>query len=168
MVMLLRRFLLQTGALLPLSRPQRTFTQLQAVESGTEIKMMVFAWFWFSSFSTFLGLQLSNGLTDAKKPLFVKTILFQNFNTVYVLYNFSFSDEFSSQGSERDYQSSVLSHFPVLEDTTPCPWGRCKALYHYAANLYDELNLNPGKWTGKQFSSKARYIHFAQIKAIFH
>ncbi|XP_046669260.1 nostrin isoform X2 [Homalodisca vitripennis] len=52
-------------------------------------------------------------------------------------------DEFSSQGSERDYQSSVLSQFPVLNDPTPCA-GRCKALYHYAANLYDELNLNPG------------------------
>ncbi|XP_054271219.1 uncharacterized protein LOC128991946 [Macrosteles quadrilineatus] len=54
-------------------------------------------------------------------------------------------DEFSSQGSERDYQSSVISQcqYPVLSEQSQCA-GRCKALYHYAANLYDELNLNPG------------------------
>ncbi|XP_075213015.1 nostrin [Lycorma delicatula] len=51
-------------------------------------------------------------------------------------------DEFSSQGSERDYQSSVISQYPVSSPTTITP--RCKALYHYAANLYDELNLSPG------------------------
>lgn len=60
-------------------------------------------------------------------------------------------DEFSSQGSEHDYQSSVLSQFPVLQEDTPTQQttttvtaSRCKALYHYAANLYDELNLSPG------------------------
>lgn len=56
------------------------------------------------------------------------------------------ADEFSSQGSERDYQSSVLSHYdPVLNNSPLCGGNRCKALYHYAANLYDELNLNPGE-----------------------
>ncbi|CAH0388627.1 unnamed protein product [Bemisia tabaci] len=56
--------------------------------------------------------------------------------------------EFSSQGSEHDYQSSVISQYPVLsEPTTPCSLTngtQCKALYHYTANLYDELNLEPG------------------------
>lgn len=59
---------------------------------------------------------------------------------------FSFLDEFSSQGSERDYQSSVT--YPVIsecgESTTPSI-GQCRALYGYEANLYDELTLQPGK-----------------------
>ncbi|XP_067011922.2 nostrin isoform X2 [Anabrus simplex] len=55
-------------------------------------------------------------------------------------------DEFSSQGSEKDYQSSVMT-YPVISEcseTTVTSTGRCKALYEYAANLYDELNLHPG------------------------
>lgn len=59
-------------------------------------------------------------------------------------------DEFSSQGSEKDYQSSVLTQCAVISqppappvDVTP-NIGRCKALYEYTANLYDELNLQPG------------------------
>ncbi|GLH02880.1 Drebrin-like protein [Gryllus bimaculatus] len=55
-------------------------------------------------------------------------------------------DEFSSQGSEKDYQSSVMT-YPVISEcneTPPVTGGRCRALYEYAANLYDELNLRPG------------------------
>ncbi|XP_039280905.1 uncharacterized protein LOC111059427 isoform X2 [Nilaparvata lugens] len=52
-------------------------------------------------------------------------------------------DEFSSQGSEKDYQNSVLSQYHVPTQIN-CNQNRCKALYHYAANLYDELNLTPG------------------------
>ncbi|PSN41936.1 hypothetical protein C0J52_06427 [Blattella germanica] len=63
-------------------------------------------------------------------------------------------DEFSSQGSEKDYQSSVLTQCPVIsecasETAAPPPdaapsIGQCRALYEYTANLYDELNLQPG------------------------
>lgn len=45
-------------------------------------------------------------------------------------------DEFSSQGSEKDYESVAR-----IEGNGPT---RCKALYNYTANLYDELSLNPG------------------------
>ena len=60
------------------------------------------------------------------------------------------ADEFSSQGSEKDYQSSVLTQCPVITQPPAPPVdvapsiGRCKALYEYTANLYDELNLQPG------------------------
>lgn len=60
-------------------------------------------------------------------------------------------DEFSSQGSEKDYQSSVLTQCPVISECASSPnvgatpsTGRCRALYEYTANLYDELNLQPG------------------------
>ncbi|KAK9500523.1 hypothetical protein O3M35_001771 [Rhynocoris fuscipes] len=46
-------------------------------------------------------------------------------------------DEFSSQGSEKDFETSVIK----VPEATP---QRCKALYNYTANLYDELTLNPG------------------------
>nr|CAD7567405.1 unnamed protein product [Timema californicum] len=55
-------------------------------------------------------------------------------------------DEFSSQGSEKDYQSSMLT-FPVISEcgeSNGSGAGRCKVLYEYSANLYDELNLSPG------------------------
>lgn len=64
------------------------------------------------------------------------------------------ADEFSSQGSDRDYQTAVT------QDTTdsgtkdgvyyaqPLPSastiGRCKALYDYEANMYDELSIRTG------------------------
>ncbi|XP_065216530.1 uncharacterized protein Nost isoform X2 [Planococcus citri] len=56
-------------------------------------------------------------------------------------------DEFSSQGSsEKDFESNVFTVLPDSTVSTPTPsaGGRCKALYHYTANLYDELNLQPG------------------------
>lgn len=60
-------------------------------------------------------------------------------------------DEFSSQGSEKDYQSSVLTQCPVISECAAAPVmdaspsiGRCQALYEYTAKLYDELNLQPG------------------------
>nr|CAD7197160.1 unnamed protein product [Timema douglasi] len=55
-------------------------------------------------------------------------------------------DEFSSQGSEKDYQSSMLT-FPVISEcgeSNGSGAARCKVLYEYSANLYDELNLSPG------------------------
>ncbi|XP_063229853.1 nostrin isoform X1 [Bacillus rossius redtenbacheri] len=57
-------------------------------------------------------------------------------------------DEFSSQGSEKDYQHSVMT-FPVISECgetngNVTSVGRCKVLYEYSANLYDELNLSPG------------------------
>uniref|UniRef100_A0A0K8SFS1 Nostrin n=1 Tax=Lygus hesperus TaxID=30085 RepID=A0A0K8SFS1_LYGHE len=80
-----------------------------------------------------------------------------------------FADEFSSQGSEdKDYEmngNSVPSTLtstgrvvaispPVVVGPAPSPLSaapsplqapqRCKALYSYTANLYDELSLNPG------------------------
>ncbi|KAJ8889156.1 hypothetical protein PR048_008650 [Dryococelus australis] len=59
-----------------------------------------------------------------------------------------FADEFSSQGSEKDYQNSVMT-FPVISECGETKGngtdiGRCKVLYEYSANLYDELNLSPG------------------------
>jgi hypothetical protein len=61
------------------------------------------------------------------------------------------ADEFSSQGSEKDYQSSVLTQCPVISECAGAPVvgaspsiGRCQALYEYTAKLYDELNLQPG------------------------
>ncbi|KAG8233678.1 hypothetical protein J437_LFUL014120 [Ladona fulva] len=54
-------------------------------------------------------------------------------------------DEFSSQGSDKEYQSSIA--YPVISENgdNPAPSvGRCRALYDYAPNLYDELKLRPG------------------------
>jgi len=60
-------------------------------------------------------------------------------------------DEFCSQGSEKDYQSSVLTQCPVISECAGAPVvdvspsiGRCQALYEYTAKLCDELNLQPG------------------------
>ena len=62
---------------------------------------------------------------------------------------FQFTDEFSSQGSsEKDFENNVYNVLPdsaISMPTTPSTGGKCKALYHYTANLYDELNLQPGK-----------------------
>lgn len=56
------------------------------------------------------------------------------------------TDEFSSQGSEKDFNGSLI--ISECASTTPTnnnpSVGTCRALYQYAANLYDELNLNPG------------------------
>ncbi|XP_071451671.1 nostrin [Hetaerina americana] len=54
-------------------------------------------------------------------------------------------DEFSSQGSDKEYQSSIA--YPVISensDTAAPSVGKCRALYDYAPNLYDELKLRPG------------------------
>ncbi|KAL1116758.1 hypothetical protein AAG570_005230, partial [Ranatra chinensis] len=45
-------------------------------------------------------------------------------------------DEFSSQGSEKEYEEASVIRLSSLS--------KCKALYNYTANLYDELSLNPG------------------------
>lgn len=58
-------------------------------------------------------------------------------------------DEFSSVGSDKDYQSSVYN-VPIISECTAdnCPeqnsLGQCRALYDYSAKLYDELNLQIG------------------------
>lgn len=60
-----------------------------------------------------------------------------------------FLDEFSSVGSDKDYQSSVYN-VPIISDCNSdnCPeqtqLGQCRALYDYSAKLYDELNLQIG------------------------
>lgn len=55
-------------------------------------------------------------------------------------------DEFSSQGSEKDFNGSlIISECASTTQASNNPSvGTCRALYQYAANLYDELNLNPG------------------------
>lgn len=58
------------------------------------------------------------------------------------------TDEFSSQSSsEKDFESNMFTVMPESAISTPTPsaGGKCRALYHYTANLYDELNLQPGK-----------------------
>lgn len=57
------------------------------------------------------------------------------------------TDEFSSQGSEKDFNGSlIISECASTTQASNNPSvGTCRALYQYAANLYDELNLNPGK-----------------------
>lgn len=60
------------------------------------------------------------------------------------------SDEFSSVGSDKDYQNSVYN-VPIISEcnTENCSeqnnLGQCRALYDYSAKLYDELNLQIGK-----------------------
>ncbi|XP_046983389.1 nostrin [Schistocerca americana] len=63
-------------------------------------------------------------------------------------------DEFSSQGSdERDYECGLESEDPGITNGVSNGGigggggggaGKCRALYDYAAKLYDELNLAPG------------------------
>ena len=65
------------------------------------------------------------------------------------------TDEFSSQGSDRDYQNTVHAEDAAdagISDkffVQPLPAtvqasGRCKALYDYDANMYDELTIRTG------------------------
>lgn len=64
------------------------------------------------------------------------------------------TDEFSSQGSDRDYQATINEEnidsgpkdgsyyaHPLPAATTG---SRCKALYDYEANMYDELTIRTG------------------------
>ncbi|XP_037795203.1 nostrin-like isoform X1 [Penaeus monodon] len=63
-------------------------------------------------------------------------------------------DEFSSQGSDRDYQTAVTednldsgikdgTYYARPLESVPTV-GRCKALYDYEANMYDELTIRTG------------------------
>ena len=65
------------------------------------------------------------------------------------------TDEFSSQGSDRDYQNNVNGHeetsnvdgkefVQTVNPATVQASGRCKALYDYDANMYDELTIRTG------------------------
>lgn len=63
-------------------------------------------------------------------------------------------DEFSSQGSDRDYQATMNDENvePNIKDIpyyahplpTAATGSRCKALYDYEANMYDELTIRTG------------------------
>lgn len=64
-------------------------------------------------------------------------------------------DEFSSQGSDRDYQTAVTEdnvdsstkdsvYYANPLSSAPTV-GRCKALYDYEANMYDELTIRTGQ-----------------------
>lgn len=64
-------------------------------------------------------------------------------------------DEFSSQGSDRDYQTAVTGEDNIDAGTKDGTYyarplqsapsvGRCKALYDYEANMYDELTIKTG------------------------
>ncbi|XP_050734362.1 uncharacterized protein LOC127007409 isoform X3 [Eriocheir sinensis] len=68
--------------------------------------------------------------------------------------NWNDRDEFSSQGSDRDYQATISEEnidsgpkdgsyyaHPLPAATTG---SRCKALYDYEANMYDELTIRTG------------------------
>ncbi|KAK6622150.1 hypothetical protein RUM44_001957 [Polyplax serrata] len=56
-------------------------------------------------------------------------------------------DEFSSVGSDKDYQCSVYN-VPIISDCNgdgdKVDLGQCRALYEYTAKVYDELNLRIG------------------------
>lgn len=65
------------------------------------------------------------------------------------------ADEFSSQGSDRDYQTAVTednldsgikdgTYYARPLESVPTV-GRCKALYDYEANMYDELTIRTGQ-----------------------
>lgn len=65
------------------------------------------------------------------------------------------TDEFSSQGSDRDYQTAVTGEDNIDAGTKDGTYyarplqsapsvGRCKALYDYEANMYDELTIKTG------------------------
>lgn len=54
-------------------------------------------------------------------------------------------DEFSSQ--DEDEELSKKQTIPrMLNTAQPIVISRCKALYNYSPKLYDELELNPGKF----------------------
>ncbi|XP_045110666.1 uncharacterized protein LOC123504311 isoform X3 [Portunus trituberculatus] len=63
-------------------------------------------------------------------------------------------DEFSSQGSDRDYQATMndenaeqnIKDIPYYAHPLPtaATGSRCKALYDYEANMYDELTIRTG------------------------
>ncbi|KAK7073301.1 hypothetical protein SK128_027063 [Halocaridina rubra] len=64
-------------------------------------------------------------------------------------------DEFSSQGSDREYQTAVTAEDNIDSTTKEGTYyarplesgptiGRCKALYDYEANMYDELTIKTG------------------------
>lgn len=66
------------------------------------------------------------------------------------------TDEFSSQGSDRDYQATMNDENaePNIKDRpyyahplpTAAAGSRCKALYDYEANMYDELTIRTGNF----------------------
>ena len=71
------------------------------------------------------------------------------------------TDEFSSQGSDRDYQATMNDENaePNIKDIpyyahplpTAATGSRCKALYDYEANMYDELTIRTGNGYIKVF-----------------
>lgn len=69
-----------------------------------------------------------------------------NFSIIY--FYFFVLDEFSSVGSDKDYQCSVYN-VPIISDcngdSEKVVLGHCRALYEYSAKVYDELNLRIGK-----------------------
>ena len=93
------------------------------------------------------------------------------------------TDEFSSQGDERDYQSAItgavvpvgdggasppadsgggsassdqlaVSPSPVESNLAPAI-GRCKVQYDYTANMYDELTIKAGEWWSRDGEGRA-------------
>lgn len=77
------------------------------------------------------------------------------------------TDEFSSQGSDRDYQATMNDENaePNIKDRpyyahplpTAASGSRCKALYDYEANMYDELTIRTGNF----------HIHIMQLYLLY-
>ena len=91
------------------------------------------------------------------------------------------TDEFSSQGSDRDYQATMNDETadPNIKDRpyyahplpSAAPGSRCKALYDYEANMYDELTIRTGNFhihatlLWKEKKSCLLFFTFLQIQS---